>query len=95
MKFFDIWVLPFGCNCIIVNGIDISFSQDININDSSRCSVIVVLRFVLISLIKSAKCPQIFSHCYRVFTPATNATAKTLTQAGHVAPRFWVLDIRT
>ena len=26
---------------------------------------------------------------------STRATAKTLTQAGHVAPRFWVLDIRT
>ena len=31
----------------------------------------------------------------RVFTSATRATAKTLTQAGHVAPKFWVLDIRT
>ena len=30
-----------------------------------------------------------------VFTSATRATAKTLTQAGHVAPKFWVLDIRT
>ena len=30
-----------------------------------------------------------------VFTSATRATAKTLTQAGHVAPTFWVLDIRT
>ena len=28
-------------------------------------------------------------------TSATRATAKTLTQAGHVAPKFWVLDIRT
>ena len=31
----------------------------------------------------------------RVFTFATRATAETLTQAGHVAPKFWVLDIRT
>ena len=28
-------------------------------------------------------------------TSATRATAKTLTQADHVAPKFWVLDIRT
>ena len=26
----------------------------------------------------------------RVFISATRATAKTLTQTGHVAPRFWV-----
>ena len=31
----------------------------------------------------------------RVFTSATRVTAKTLTQAGHVAPKIWVLDIRT
>ena len=31
----------------------------------------------------------------RVFTSATRATGKTLTQAGHVAPKFWVLVIRT
>ena len=31
----------------------------------------------------------------RIFTSTTRATAKTLTQAGHVAPKFWVLDIRT
>ena len=27
----------------------------------------------------------------RVFTSATRATAKILTQAGHVAPKFWCL----
>ena len=36
-----------------------------------------------------------FNVILRVFTSATHATAKTLTQAGHVAPKFWVLDIRT
>ena len=31
----------------------------------------------------------------RAFASATRATVKTLTQAGHVAPKVWVLDIRT
>ena len=29
----------------------------------------------------------------RIFNSATGATAKTLTQAGHVAPNFWCLTI--
>ena len=31
----------------------------------------------------------------RVFTSATRDTTKTLTQAGHLEPKFWVPDIRT
>ena len=31
----------------------------------------------------------------QLLNSATRATAKTLTQAGHVAPKFWGLDIRT